>query len=106
MISLNNEHKQARRRPLVSYVPNAAPSRNLGKAVVAVAAVLGSKTVEALVTQDFSTRGTRAYMPAKHRDSPGQPSVSRQTLLNKKVLTLPMALARWSLRESSRPPNR
>ena len=54
------------------YAANAVPSVNLGKVVVVVAAVPGSKTVEVLVTQDFSTRGTRAYTPAKHgHDGPG-----------------------------------
>ena len=66
-ISLTNEHQQPRRRPSVPYVSNAAPSRNLGKAVVAVAEVLGSETAEVLVTQKaVVTRGTRASGPAKH----------------------------------------
>ena len=52
------------------YAVNVAPSRNLGKEVVVVAVVLGSKTVELMITQDFSTLGTRAYIPAKHGDSP------------------------------------
>ena len=54
-----------------------------------VAAVPGSKTVEVVVpvTQDFSTRGTRAYRPAKQ-------SISGKTLFNKKALTLLMVLTR------------
>ena len=49
-ICLANEHQQPRRRPSVPHVLNAAPSRNLVKPVVAVAAVLGSETAEVLVT--------------------------------------------------------
>ena len=41
--------QQPGRRPSVPYAPNAAPLQNLGKAVVVVAAVLGSETVEVLV---------------------------------------------------------
>ena len=61
------EHQQPqRRRPSVTYVPNVAPSRDLVKAVVAVAVVLGSETAEVLVTQNFVIRGTRASRSAKH----------------------------------------
>ena len=58
-----------------------------------VAAVPGSKNVEALVmvTQDFITHGLREYSPAKHGHSP---SVSKEMLLNKKELSLLMVLAR------------
>ena len=63
---LTYEHRQSQRRLSVLYAPNAAPWRNLGNAVVAVAAVRGSKAAEVLATQDFGTRGTRAHMPAKH----------------------------------------
>ena len=87
-------HQHERRRPSGPYAANVAPSQNLAKLVVAVAAVLGSKAAEALATQDFSTRGTRAYRPAKHGHGPAQPSASRQTLLDKKALTLLMVLAR------------
>ena len=69
-LSHKNHHQPRRRRPSLRYAPNAASSRNLGKAVVAVAAVRGSKAVEVLVRQDFSTLGTRACMPVKHGDSP------------------------------------
>ena len=62
--------------------------RNLGKRVAVLAVVHGSKTVEMLATQDFSTLGTRAYRPAKHGHGPGQPSVSRKTLVNKEAWTL------------------
>ena len=41
---------QARRRSPFPYVPDAAPSRNLANPVVAVAEVLGPKTVDVLVT--------------------------------------------------------
>ena len=56
--------------------------------------VPGYETVGVLATQDFSTRGTRAYRPAKHGHSPGQPSLSRDMLLNKEAWTLLMVLAR------------
>ena len=59
-------HQQPRQRSPVLYAPNAAPSGNLAKPVVAVAAVLGSETAEVLVTQNVVTRGTRASGPAKH----------------------------------------
>ena len=59
-----------------------------------VAAVPGSKIVEVMLTQDFITRGTRAYSPAKHGNSPGLPLVSRKTLLSEKELALLMVLAR------------
>jgi hypothetical protein len=49
--SLNYNDRQAR------IAANAAPSRNLERAVVAVAEVLGSGTVEVLVTQSSFTRG-------------------------------------------------
>ena len=63
-------HQHERRRPSVQYAPNAASSRNLGKAVVVVAAVLGSETAEVLVTQNSVARGTRASRPAQHSLSP------------------------------------
>ena len=69
-VSLTNEHQQSRRRQLVPHALNVAPSRNLGKAVVAVAAVLGLETAEVLVTQKkLVTPGMRASRPAKQRRS-------------------------------------
>ena len=67
------KHQQPPRRlqPSVRYAANAASSRNLGKAVVAVAAVLGSETAEVLVTPSLITRGTRASGYAKDDCSPG-----------------------------------
>ena len=53
--------------------------------------VLGSKIVEVLLIQDFSTRGMRAYRPAKDGHSPGG---SRKVLLNKKALALLMVMTR------------
>ena len=50
---------------------NAPLSRNPGKVVVVRAAVPGSGTVEVLVRQDSSTRGTRAYRHAKYGRGPG-----------------------------------
>ena len=70
-VPFTNEHQQARRRrrPSVPYVPNVAPLGNLGKAVVAVAVVLGSETAEVLATQKYATHGTRASGPAKRGHS-------------------------------------
>ena len=79
---LTRKHNQAQRRPSVSYAANVAPSQNLAKRVVAVAAVLGLKAAEALGTQDFSTRGTRAYKPAKHGHGPEQSLTNGGNLLN------------------------
>ena len=62
-------HPQSRRRPLFLYAPNAAISGNQAKGVAAVAVVLGSETAEVLATQSLSTRGTRAFEPAKHEHS-------------------------------------
>ena len=59
-------HQQLRRLPSVQYAPNVAPSRNPGKQVVVVAAVLGLGTAEVLGTRNFFTRGTKAPRPAKH----------------------------------------
>ena len=75
-------HEQPQRRRLAWYVPNAASSGNLGKSVVAVAAVLGSEIAELLATPSLITRGTRASGPAKHWYSPRQPSADSQTRLN------------------------
>ena len=75
-------HQQPRRRPQVPYAPNVAPSRNLGKVVVVVAAVLGPETVEVLVTPNLVTRGTRASRSAKHGRSPRELLGDSQTRLN------------------------
>ena len=76
-VCVTNEPRQSpRRRSSVPYVANAAPSRNLAKAVVVVAEVLGSEIAEALVTQNFVTRGTRVSRLANHVHSPRQSLVS------------------------------
>ena len=93
-ISSTNEYQQPRRRQSVRYAANAASLGNLGKAVAAVAEVPGSKTVEALVTQDFSTRGTMACRPVKHGHNLRYPSVSGKTLINKETSVLLMVLKR------------
>ena len=63
-------HQHERRRLSVPYAANVAPSQNLANLVVAVAAVLGSKAVEVLVTQNFTTRGTGVSRPVKHDHNP------------------------------------
>ena len=63
------------------YAANVAASGNLGKAVVVLAAVPGSETVEALVTPSVVTRGTRAYKSAKHGRSPRELAPDSQTRL-------------------------
>ena len=68
--TLINEPQQPRRQPPVPFVANVSPSRNPAKTVVVAAAVLGSETAGVLVTQDFSTRGTRACRSAKHGHDP------------------------------------
>ena len=60
-----------------------------------VAAVLGLRIADVLVAQDFSTRGMRAYRPAKHGQTPGWMPVIGEALLNKKVMNLLMVMARW-----------
>ena len=65
---LTCEHQQPRRRHVYPYVPNAAPSRNPTRLVVAVAVVLGLETAEVIVTENFLnfiTRGTKASWPVK-----------------------------------------
>ena len=57
--------KQLRRRPSVLYASHAAPSRNLGKEVVAVTVVLGSEIVDVMVTPSSVTRGMKASRSAK-----------------------------------------
>ena len=67
------EHLQSPpRQKSVPLVPHAAPSRNLGKAVVVVAEVLGLETAEVVVTPTLVTRGPRASGPAEHGSSPSQ----------------------------------
>ena len=55
---------------------NAASLENLAKSVVAVTEVRGSEIAEVLATQNVITRGTRAFMPAKHERSSKQPSAN------------------------------
>ena len=83
-VCLTNEHLQPRRRrpAAVLHAANAAPSRNLGKAVVAVAVALGSGAAEVLVTQNLVTRGTRVSGSAKHGHSSRLPWADSQTLIN------------------------
>ena len=75
-------HRQPR-RPRVPYVPSAASSRNPGKAVAAVAVVLGSEAAVVLETPNI--RGTRASRHAKRwrrpRQQQHQPSTEGQTRL-------------------------
>ena len=72
LTNATSKHRQTRRLSASPHAPDAAPSRNLVKTVVAVAAVLGSKTVEVLVTQNFSTHGMRVSRLAKHDHNPRQ----------------------------------
>ena len=71
------KHQKPRRRLSVPYAPNAGPSKNPAKSVVAVAEVLGSKTVEDLVTHNLTTRGSRASRHAKHGQGPRESSAIR-----------------------------
>ena len=64
--------QQPRRRPSVMFAPHVSPFVNPGKGVAVVAVDLGSEPVEVLATHKLSTRGTRAFGPAKHGDSPMQ----------------------------------
>ena len=59
-----------RRTPSVQFAPHVSPSVNPAKRVVVVAGALGSEPAEVLTTHKLSTRGTRAFGPAKHGDSP------------------------------------
>ena len=80
------------------YAANAGPSRNLGKAVVVVAAVLGSETVEAVVTPSLITHGTKASGSAKHGRSPRELAADSRTRLND--YTLPMVFTRGTPKRS------
>ena len=51
--------------PVATGVPSVALPRNLANSVVALAAVLGSRSVEMPVTQSLVIRGSRASEPAK-----------------------------------------
>ena len=66
--------RQTRRLSPFLYASDAAPSRNLAKGVVVVLELLGSKSAEVLVTQNFTTRGPRVSRPVKHDHSPSQSS--------------------------------
>ena len=71
------EHQQTRRRESALYALNADQSINLARVVVVVAAVLGSKTVDLVVTQNFITHGMRAFKSAqRHGGSSKQSSAS------------------------------
>ena len=77
---LHIKHQQAVRPPSVPCVPNAAPSGNLVKTVVAVATVLGSETAELLGMQNSVSRGTGASRLAKHGRGWRQSGVNNHTL--------------------------
>ena len=62
------QQQPRRRKPLGPHAAN-APSGNPVKAVVVVAAVLGSETAEVLATLNFVIRGTKGSKPAKHERS-------------------------------------
>ena len=82
MITYKYQQQKSRpRRPSGPCAANAALSKNLGKAVVVVAAVLGSEIADALTMSSSVTRGTRASGPAKHGDSPKELAPDRQTRL-------------------------
>ena len=70
-----------RRRPSGPNAANAAPLRNLGKAVAVVAAVLGPETADVLVTS-LITRGTKASRSAKYVRNPRELAADSQTRLN------------------------
>ena len=55
-----------RPQQLVTDAPHVVPSRNQRGVVAALPVVLGSDTVQVLVTEILITRGTRAFGPAKH----------------------------------------
>ena len=57
-------------------------SRNLGKAVVALVAVLGSKTAGVLTTPSLITRGIRVSGSAKHGHSLRELTADSLTQLN------------------------
>ena len=86
---LTYEHQQPQlQRPSGPYAANAAPSRNLERAVVAVAEVLGSETAEVWVTQTFTTVGTRVFRYAKHRQNgPTQSLLDKKTSARLMVMT-------------------
>ena len=70
-----------RQRPPSPNATNVAPSRNLGKEVVAVTVVLGSETVDVLITPSSVTRGMKASRSAKYGCSPRKLSADSQTRL-------------------------
>ena len=63
------QQQSRRRNPLGPHAANAVSLRNLVKAVVVVAAVLGSETADVLVTPTLITRGTKACMSANYGHS-------------------------------------
>ena len=82
----------------VPYVANVELSGNLVRAVVVVAAVLGSDTAEALGTPRTVTRGTRGSRSAKYGRSLRELAASSQTRL--KDYIIPMLLARDTPKQS------
>ena len=69
---------------MVLDAPNVASSRNLGKLVVAVAAVLGSNNADMLVTPSLVTRGMKASRFAQHKRSPREALANNWMLPNKR----------------------
>ena len=87
--------QQPRRRPSVPFAPHVSPSVNPAKGVVVVAVALGLETAEVLANYKLSTRGTRAFGPARHGDGLRQRWASSYVLLNKNamnLLTIPACL--------------
>ena len=84
--------QQRQRRQPVPHAPNVAPSRDLVKAVAAVAVVLGSETAEVLAMSRSIARGMRASRHAKHGRSSRQPSADSRTLLSSET---PLMALTW-----------
>ena len=74
--------QQPRRRLSVPFAPHVSPSVNPPKRVAVVVGALGLEPAEALATKELSTRGTKAFGPAKHR-IPRQGWGSSYLLFNK-----------------------
>ena len=102
---LTYKHRQPRRRQAYPYAPNAAPSANLARLVVAPVAVLGSVTAEVVATRNFVTRGTRVFWPAKDGHS-GRTQLGPATQMVFSSETFPLELAWETPKKSSRPPKR
>ena len=91
-----HEHQQLRRLPdaHLKNAPNAAPSGDPARQVVAEAAVLGSKTVEVLVTDNLVTHGPKASWRAKNEERGGsQLGPDKQIVLNSQTLLMTLGCA-------------